>query len=273
MELKNFKPLIILVAVIISLLFVVLIINISSNSHSTSQNKKEKENIDYPEISDSEEDILAKIYNEKYDYYTGFINKSGEKDNIFGNEKEVTAKNLDEKTRLSLALYSFDLEDMEKISCSTINWNSSWNDSCGSNSGNNSYFIPVGELNTRVREIFNISPDYSNLNIEDLTIGSCTGDNKDSYIFRYIKDKSIFVSTKRAASCVNNGKLTITDIQKTQAGNLLTLTVSYNKREVLSLGQRKYYGNERTYQDKFFFKVKEDGSYYFNSSTLIKNSN
>ena len=277
MKLSDFKPLIILGAVVGVLLVALLIItavnNSSSSNTSNSNSENKSKNITYPEVTDNEEEILSKIYNPDYDYYTGFINASTEKEGIFGNEKEVVAKAFDQKTRMTLALYSFKLSDMEKVSCSTISWNNSWDSSCGMNGSNMAYILPVGELNNRVEEMFNVRPDYSLLNIDDLTIGTCTGDNKSAYVFRYIKDRSIYVSTKRTNKCVNNGKIEVTDIEKTQANDLLTLIVNYKKKDIISLGNKLYYGNIKEYQDKFFFKVKKDGSYYFNSSTLIKEIN
>ena len=275
MDLRSFKPLLILLGIIGVLLIVFLIINASGSIGGSSNKKKDQKetNVVYPQVTDSEEEILSKIYNPDHDYYTGFNNSSYEKENIFGNKKEVVAKTLEETTRMTIALYSFDLSDMEKMNCSSIKWDSNWNNSCGSNNGNMAYVLPVGDLNTRIEEMFNIRPDYSKVNIDDLTIGTCTGGNKESYVFRYIKDRSIFVSTKRTSACTNNGKIEVGDISKTQANDLLTLTISYKKKEVVSLGNKLYYGNTKHYQDKFFFKVKKDGTYYFNSSTLIKEEN
>ena len=272
MELRNFRPLIILGGVLIVLLVVYLIITASNNSGTSNKptsNKKEK-NIVYPELKDSAEEVLAKIYNSNYDYYTGFTNKSDEKDNIFGNEKELYSKSLDQTSRMAYALYTFNTQDMTKISCNVISWNSSWNSKCGTNGSNMAYSISVSDLNNRIEEIFNIRPDYSLLDIDNLEIGSCAGENRNQYKFRYIKDRSIFVSEKRDGKCFNSGKIEITSVNKTQHNNLLTLDIFYNKVPTTEINNRSYYGNSTSYQDKFFFKVKKDGTYYFNSSTLFK---
>ena len=132
MELRNFRPLIILGAVIVVLLFAVLIIKLANSGTETKSDQPEQKKtvkINYPTVSDTEEEILSKIYNPDRDYYTGFTNQSGEKENIFGNKKEITARNFDQKTRMGLALNTFDISDLEKINCNTITWDSSWNSS------------------------------------------------------------------------------------------------------------------------------------------------
>lgn len=271
MELGNLKPLIILVFVMGIVVIALLIFNnINTGGNSRSNSGTNKTEIRYPNIDESAEEILSKIYNENRDYYSGFHNISGESENIFGNEKELNVSKLDQRTLMTIALNNFDLNDLEKISCSSIAWSSNWNDSCGSNSGNTAYSIPVGELNNKVEEIFNKRLDYSNVNLDDLTIGLCTGHSKDSYIFRYIKDKSIYVSVKRNSSCINNGKLEVTNVSKNQSGDLLTLIVSYSKTPVNYLGSRASYGEIKSYQDKIYFKVKQDKTYYYFASSASK---
>ncbi len=269
MELRNFRPLIILGAILVVVFMIYIFISLSNTSTSNSSSKKE-EKINYPEVTTSEEDILASIYNSNYDYYSGFINKSDEKDYLFGNEKEVFAKNFDQRTRMALALYSFNLTDLTQVSCNTISWSSRWDGKCGSNGSNMAYSISVSDLNNRIEEIFNIRPDYSELDIDNLEIGSCAGGNRNQYKYRYIKDRSIFVSERRDNTCINNGKIEVTSVSKVQHEDLITLDVFYNKKPTININGKLYYGSSKSYQDKFFFKVKKDGTYYFNSSTLFK---
>lgn len=273
MELRNFRPLIILFGITIVLLVVLLVINTinSNNSNNTKEDEEETETINYPKIEDSPEEILSKVYNEKRDYYTGFLNNSLEHENIFGNIGEVTKEKLAITTRMAITLNSFDVNDLGKINCSTISWNSNWKGTCGSNKQGIAYYIPVSDFNLRSEEIFNMRLDYSLLNIDDLKIGTCTGPYTDSYVFRYIKEQSIFVSMKKDYSCKNNGILKVTDIKKTQSKNLLTLTVSYSKMQASLVHGTYYYGSPSNYQDKFFFDVTKDGKYYFKASTLIHN--
>ena len=171
---------------------------------------------------------------------------------------------------MTLALYTFDLNDMEKMNCNTIGWNNSWSSKCGSNRGNIAYVLPVQELNNRVEEMFNIRPDYSLLNIDDLSIGICSGENKESYVFRYIKEQSIYVSTKRSSGCRVNGKLQVDSVTKTQYKNLLTLVVNYKKYSASYTNNKYFYGESTNYQDKFFFNVTEDGKYYLSRTTMTK---
>lgn len=267
METKNFKPLIILVAVFGILLIVLLIINNLSPSNNNSPKENESD-IDYPIINKSAEDILSKVYNSNRDYYSGFTNSNNETENIFGNEKELSSSKLDQKTKLSIALNNFNYDDLEKINCNTISWDNNWTDKCGSNN-NYAYSIPVIELNNMVEEVFNTRIDYSMIDISNLVIGTCTGNNKN-YKFRYIKEQSLYVSVKNDSSCINNGTLEVTDVEKDQSKDLLTLIVSYKKTPVTYLGNRVSYGTSKSYQDKFFYKVTPNGTYYFIGSTIYK---
>ena len=275
MRLSENKPLIAL-GVIMALLLVVLLVvkgmgSVSNTSSDDNSNKKKTANIDYPEINDSAEDVLDKIYNSNHDYYTGFDNDSSEKENIFGNKQEKSVASLSQKTRMTLALNTFELDDMKKMNCNNIGWNNSWLRSvCGSNLGNVAYTLSVQELNNRVEDMFNIRPDYSTLNIDDLTIGTCSGGYSDNYIFRYIKEQSIYVSTKRTSSCVNHGKIDIKSVSKTQAKDLLTLTIDYTKTPTRYSGGRTIYTTPINQQDKFFFKVTGDGKYYLDRTTMTK---
>ena len=272
MELRSFRPLIILFMVVMVLLFVLLIFNaINNDSSNTVKKEEEKEDkTKYPEVKDSPKEIQTKVYNENRDYYTGFLNNSMEHENLFGNLREITKEKLATTTRMSITLNSFNVNDLGKINCNSIAWNSSWKGKCGSSKDGVAYYIPVSDFNIRSEEIFNMKIDYSFLNIDDLKIGTCTGPYSDSYVFRYIKDQSIFVSMKKDYSCKNNGILKVTDVSKTQAGKLLTLTVSYSKMQANLVGNKYYYGNPTNHQDKFFFDVTPNGKYYFKASTLIR---
>ena len=272
MELRNFRPIIILFGVTMVLLFILVIINAMSNNSSNNIKDTEEENekINYPKVEDSPEEILSKVYNEKRDYYTGFLNNAMEHENIFGNLKEVNKGKLSITTRMAITLNSFDVNDLGEINCNTISWNSNWKGSCGSNKQGIAYYIPVSDFNLRSEEIFNMRLDYSLLNIDDLKIGTCTGPYSDSYVFRYIKEQSIFVSMKKDYSCKTNGILKVTDVSKTQSRNLLTLTVSYSKMQASLINGKYYYGSPTNYQDKFFFDVNKNGKYYFRASTLVR---
>lgn len=273
MELRNFRPLIILFVIALFLSFILLIFN-ALNTNSNNNNKPEEEEVDntkYPVIKDSAEEILSTVYNEKKDYYTGFLNNSMEHENIFGNLKEVNKQKLAITTRMTITLYSFDVNDLAKINCNSVPWNSNWRGKCGSSKNGEAYYIPVSDFNIRSEDIFNMKIDYSLLDIDNLKIGTCTGPYYDNYEFMYIKEKSIFVSMQKDNLCRNNGLLKVTGVSKTQAGKLLTLTVSYSKMQANLINGKYYYGNSLNYQDKFFFDVTKDGKYYFKASTLIRN--
>lgn len=269
-SLRENKPLIVLVFIIIIMLIVLLFINIS-NSDKSSTNNKTTKNIKYKEVTDSAEDILSLVYNKNSDYYTGFYDENLKQENIFGNKKQVNAHDFSSKTKLTLALNTFNVSNMEKIDCKSIDWNKNDNLKCGSNLGNTAYYISVQEINKKVEEMFNERVDYSNLDLNNLTIGVCTGNNFNNYIFKYIKNRSIYVSTKRDKSCVNKGKLEVTSVEKNQDNDLLTLTVSYNKTKAYISNNSLSYGESESHKDKFFFKVDEDGKYYFLRSTMFDN--
>lgn len=269
-NLRENKPLIALVFIIIIMLIVLLFINVSNSNRSNTNNKTNK-NIKYKEVTDSAEDILSLVYNKNSDYYTGFYDENLKQENIFGNEKQVYVHDFSSKTKLTLALNTFNVSNMKKVDCKTIDWNGNSNLKCGSNLENIAYYIPVQEINKKVEEMFNERIDYSNLDLDNLTIGVCTGNNSNNYIFKYIKNRSIYVSAKRDKSCVNNGKLEVTEVEKNQDKDILTLTVSYNKAKAYTSNNSLYYGDSESHKDKFFFKVDENGKYYFLRSTLFDN--
>lgn len=281
MKLENTKPLILLGVVIAFLLVILLVVKLGGSSNSSTSNTRNdhnkqqtNSNIKYPKVNDSAEVILSKVYSPNHDYYTGFDSNSYTKENIFGNKKQKSASSFSERTRMTIALNTFKISNMQKINCNNVSWNNNWpNSSCGSNLGKVAYTISVQELNNRIEDIFNIKPDYSELNIDDLSIGTCTSENKDNYIFRYIKQQSIFVSTKRNSSCNPNGKIEITNVSKKQSSDIITLDVYYKSTQAKYLAKKYYYGESTDNHDQFFYKVRPDGTYYFSSSTVFQKAN
>lgn len=267
MEFIKNKKLIVLLIIIVVLGLFLLGFYIFSNSNDNDTDNANKENtneeVTYPTISDTEEAILKTVYNENVSVYaTGFTTPGGNTENIFGNESETLADNLSQETKMAIALYAIenDVNTLSTISCSDVSWNSSWDDRCGGAGENMAYQIPVSDLNDKVVQIFNKDLDYSALNLDDLTIGTCTDNNNKIYPFRYIEDLGIYVSVIKD-NCNLNRRLEVTKLAKTQANDTLTLDVYY------TLYQNNKELDKR--QDKFYFKIREDGTYYFYSSVMV----
>lgn len=258
---KKLIALLIILGILILFLLGFYLFGNSGSEEKVSENIKTEEEIVYPNITDSEKVILSKVYNKNASSYaTGFRTLGDNIENIFGNEQELLADNLSQETKMSIALYNIleNIDGLDTISCKNITWNRSWNDKCGGAGNNLAYQIPVLDLNAKVVEIFNKDLDYGSLNTSDLTIGNCQGNN--IYSFRYIADLGIYVSV--IGDKCPSSRLEVTKLEKSEANDTLTLDVYYTL----------YINNKETDKrhDKLYFKIKEDGTYYFYSSAMIE---
>ncbi len=267
MEIVNKKSILIL-GVLAGLAIVLLVISsvISSFSSSDDPNeyekKEKKENVVYTVITDDAKTILNKVYNPVHDYYTGFMNESGEYENIFGNPNQLLTTNLSIKTKMTLVLNTINYKNMQTVTCNKVSFNDK--SICGSKNKRVAYALKVQDFNDKFFDIFGYDVDYTTLDTDNLVIGSCSGTN--SYAFKYSEKDGLFVSLY-SKKCPVNGYIKVYNVTKKQVNELLTLDVYYEKR-ILNSRTKKVFKVLKKH-DQFFFNVQENGSYYLFSTTMI----
>lgn len=266
MNLKD-KKLIVLIIVIIILLFITLGLYIYTNLDKPKEENKEfekentevKEEITYPVIEDSAYEMFNKIYDSNVEIYANGYTVGPVTESIFGNINEKLSVLLNIEYKMTMTLYNFDISSLEKIKCSEISGQENWNGiKCGGASSNEAYKLKVQDLNSKYFEIFNEEIDYTTLDTSNLIIGTCYG----SLPFKYIEEQSAFVSIDK--NCAVKNQIEVTNITKTQDKDIVTLDVFYKVATINQSTGKRTYSNDK--QDKFYFKVREDGTYYFYSS-------
>lgn len=265
MNIKENKPLLILIITIIILSVTTLVLYLSMQIKSNKEEEKQKtqtEEKTYKMIEDTKEEILKKVYNENIWFYADGYNYGVVTENIFGNENEKPKELYSQQYKMSLALYNFDIPNLKTIKCDEIGFTEDQNGyKCGGAGENLAYVLPVQDLNNKVVEIFDEDLDYSQLDTDNLYIGTCKGNKNIALPFKYIKDQSIYISTISKEVCQPSKSFEITEVIKTQDKELLTLDVYYTVKELTSTKKH----------DKLYFQVKEDGSYHFKGSIMVEN--
>ena len=77
---------------------------------------------------------------------------------------------------------------------------------------------------------------------------------------RYIEEQGIYVSTMKE-NCSQNTTMKVTDLEKSQANDTLTLDVYYTVYKNNQESDKRH--------DRLYFKINQDGTYYFYSSVMI----
>jgi len=267
MNLKENKKLLALIITIVVLSLITLVLylrieigNSNSENNSNNENKETSEKA-YQTIEDAPGEILKKVYNENIDIYSTGYNSGIITENIFGNEMEKSKETYSQEYKMTIALYSFDIKNLETIKCEDIPSSENTNGyTCGGAGQDIAYKISVQDLNNKVAEIFNEDLDYSQMDSTNLYIGTCKGNQEVAIPFKYIKEQSIYVSFLSKDNCGPSKSFMINDVIKTQDKDLLTLDVYYTIKDLTEVKKH----------DKLYFKVKEDGSYYFHSSIMVE---